>query len=121
VTRIGGLREGRLIARSRPKVKLRLDRYSYVPGVWVSASLGDLSKSTLHLRVGGPRAARGRLTFGLRRDRITGRLGRKRVHLRLSTDVQEALGGLYELRRTLRGRGPGIGRCCFPAQVLPPR
>jgi pimeloyl-ACP methyl ester carboxylesterase len=121
VTRIGGLREGRLIARSRPKVKLRLDRYSYVPGVWVSASLGDLSKGTLHFRVGGSRAARGRLAFRLRRDRITGRLGGKRIHLRLSSDIQEALGGLYELRRALRGRGPGLGRCCYATQVLPPR
>jgi pimeloyl-ACP methyl ester carboxylesterase len=121
VTRIGGLREGRLIARSRPKVKLRLDRYSYVPGVWVSASLGDLSKSTLHLRVGGYRAARGHVTFRLGRDLITGRLGRRRVHLRLSSDIREAVGGLYELRLALRGRGPGLARCCYPAQVLPPR
>jgi pimeloyl-ACP methyl ester carboxylesterase len=121
VTRFGGLRGGRLVARSRPKVKLRLDRYSYVPGVWVSASLGDLSKSTLHLRVGGRRAARGHVTFRLGRDRITGRLGGRRVHLRLSTDIRDAVGGLYELRRALLGHRPALGRCCFPSQVLPPR
>jgi pimeloyl-ACP methyl ester carboxylesterase len=121
VTRIGGLRDGRLIARSRPKVRLRLDRYSYVPGVWVSASLGDLSKSTLHLRVGGSRAARGRITFRLGRDLITGRLGGRRVHLRFSTDVRDAISGLYELRSALRGKRPALGRCCFASQVLPPR
>jgi pimeloyl-ACP methyl ester carboxylesterase len=121
VTRIGGLRNGRLIARSRPKVTLRLDRYSYVPGVWVSASLGDLSKSTLYLRVGGRLAARGRVAFRLRRDLITGRLGGRRVHLRFSTDIRDAVGGLYELRSALRGKRPSLGRCCFPSQVLPPR
>jgi pimeloyl-ACP methyl ester carboxylesterase len=125
VTRIGGLRNGRLVARSRPKVKLRLDRYSYVPGVWVSAALGDLSRKRLHLRVGGPRAARGRVTFAVGRDLITGRVGGRRIHLRLSSDIQEAVGGLYELRRALRGHGydrrQGLGRCCFSSQVLQPR
>jgi pimeloyl-ACP methyl ester carboxylesterase len=120
-TRIGGLRGGRLVARSSPKMSLRLDRYSYVPGVWVSASLGDLSKSTLRLAVGGRRAARGHVTFRLRRDLITGRLGGRRVHLRFSTDIRDAVGGLYELRSVLRARGPGLGRCCFPSQALPPR
>lgn len=121
VFRIGGLRAGRLVARSRPKVRLRLDRYSYVQGVWVSARLGDLSGRRLHLRVGGHRAARGRVTFQLRRDLITGRLGGRRVHLRLTRDIREAVGGLYELRRALRGRGHKLGRCCFTSQVLPPR
>jgi hypothetical protein len=102
-------------------MSLRLDRYSYVPGVWVSASLGDLSKSTLRLAVGGRRAARGHVTFRLRRDLITGRLGGRRVHLRFSTDIRDAVGGLYELRSVLRARGPGLGRCCFPSQALPPR
>ena len=63
VIRIGGLRGGRLVARMRPKAKLRLDRYSYVPGVWVSGRLGDLSAGRLRLRVGGRRAARGRVTL----------------------------------------------------------
>jgi len=121
VVRIGGLRGGRLVARSRPKVSLRLDRYSYVPGVWVSASLGDLSKGSLHLRVGGRRAAPGRVTFRIARDLITGRLGGHRVRLRLSTDIRDAVGGLYELRRALRGHPPALGRCCYSSQVLPPR
>jgi pimeloyl-ACP methyl ester carboxylesterase len=121
VTRIGGLRGGRLVARSRPKMTLRLDRYSYVPGVWVSAELGDLSRRNLHLRVGGRRAAPGRVTLRLKRDLITGRLGGKRVHLRLSSDIGEAIGGLYELRRLRHGGGPALGRCCSASQVLPPR
>jgi pimeloyl-ACP methyl ester carboxylesterase len=121
VTRVGGLRDGRLIARSRPKVSLRLDRYSYVPGVWVSGAFGNLSKSNLRLHVGGSRAAHGTLTFRLGRDLITGRVGGRRVRLRLSTDIREAVGGLYELRRALRGRRPELGRCCSASQVLPSR
>jgi hypothetical protein len=121
VTRIGGLRDGRMVARSRPKVRLRLDRYSYVPGVWVSAALGDLSRPKLHLRVGGSRASHGMVTFDLKRDRIRGRLGGRRVRLRLSTDIRAAVGGLYELRHALRGHRPGLGRCCFASQVVPRR
>jgi pimeloyl-ACP methyl ester carboxylesterase len=120
VYRIGGLRAGRLVARSARKVRLRLDRYSYVRGVWVSARLGNLSRRRLHLRVGGRLAARGRLTLQLRRDLVTGRLGGKRVHLGLSKDTVEAVGGLYQLRRALRAHGRGLGRCCFTSQVLPP-
>ena len=104
-----------------PEVKLRLDRYSYVPGVWVSASLGDLSRSRLRLHVGGRKAARGRIVFRLKRDLITGRLAGRRVRLRLSSDIRDAVGGLYELRRVLRGRRPALGRCCYSSQVLPPR
>ncbi|PWU24471.1 MAG: hypothetical protein C5B48_06200 [Candidatus Rokuibacteriota bacterium] len=121
VLRVGGLRGGRLIARSRPKVELRLDRYSYVPGVWVSASIGSLSKGRLHLRVGGSRAAPGHVVFRLGRDLITGRLGGRRVHLRLSSDIRDAVGGLYQLRGVLRGHRPVLGRCCWSSQVLPPR
>jgi pimeloyl-ACP methyl ester carboxylesterase len=124
VDRIGGLRSGRLIARARPKMRLRLDRYSYVPGVWVSARLGNLSGPRLRLRVGGRLAARGRLTFRPKRDLITGRLGDRRIRLRLTRDIREAVGGLYELRSVLR-RHPGglgrLGRCCYTSQVLRPR
>ncbi len=119
VTQIGGLRGGRLIARTRPKVDLSLDRYSYVPGVWVSAALGDLTGSALRLRVGGSAAARGRVTFRIDRDLITGRLGGRRVRLRLSTDIMDAVNGLFELRRVLRGHAPGAGSCCSASQVLP--
>jgi hypothetical protein len=61
------------------------------------------------------------VTFQLERDLITGRLGGKRVRLRLTRDIREAVGGLYKLRHTLRGRGRKLGRCCFTSQVLPPR
>jgi hypothetical protein len=89
--------------------------------VWVSASLGNLTKSRLHLRVGGSRAASGHVVFRLGRDLITGRLGGRRVRLRLSSDIRDAVGGLYELRRALRGHRPALGRCCWSSQVLPPR
>jgi hypothetical protein len=110
VERIGGLRAGRLIARTRPKVRLRLDRYSYVRGVAVSARLGNLSRSRLRLRVGGRHAAHGRLTFDLHRDRVTGRIGGRRVHLRFTADIGAAVGGLYELRSAPH-RG-ALRRCC---------
>jgi pimeloyl-ACP methyl ester carboxylesterase len=124
VLRLGGLRDGRLVARARPRVSLRLDRYSYVPGVWVSAELGDLSRNRLRLRVGGRSAARGAVTFDLRKDRIRGRLGGRHVRLRLMAEIREAVGGLYVLRRAVRVRGhglPSLGRCCSARQVLPPR
>jgi pimeloyl-ACP methyl ester carboxylesterase len=121
VVRIGGLRNGRLIARTRPKVSLRLDRYSYVPGVEVSADLGDLGRGRLHLRVRGRRAARGHVTFHLKRDLITGRLDGRRLRLRLTREIGEAIGGLYQLRRALRDSGPRLGRCCSAPQVLSPR
>ena len=124
VDRIGGLRSGRMVVRSRPKMRLRLDRYSYVPGVWVSGRLGDLTRPRLHLRVGGRLAARGRLTFELKGDLITGRLGGRRVRLRLTRDIREAVGGLYELRSALRRHPLGLGRlgrCCYTSQLLPPR
>jgi pimeloyl-ACP methyl ester carboxylesterase len=123
VYRIGGLRSGRLIERSRP-MRVRLEQYSYVPGVWVSGRLGDLSGRRLHLRVAGRLAARGRLTFRLKRDLITGRLGGRRIRLRLTREIQEAVGGLYQLRSALRRHPLGLGRlgrCCYTSQLLPPR
>lgn len=120
VVRIGGLRAGRLVARERPRISLRLDRYSYVPGVWVSADLGDLSRKRLHLRVGGRHASRGAITFDLRKNRIRGRLGGHRVRLALMQEIDQAVGGLFVLRSAFRGRV--TGRCCTAAQVLtPPR
>jgi hypothetical protein len=120
VVRIGGLRAGRLVARERPRISLGLDRYSYVPGVWVSADLGDLSRKRLHLRVGGRHASRGAITFDLRKNRIRGRLGGHRVRLALMQEIDEAVGGLFVLRSAFRGSV--TGRCCSAAQVLtPPR
>jgi pimeloyl-ACP methyl ester carboxylesterase len=122
VARIGGLRNGRLVVRYRRRVSLRLDGYSYVRGVSVSAIARDLSRARLRLRVRGRRAARGALTFDLRKDRIRGRLGGRRVRLPLTREIDEAVGGLYVLRRISRGFGRGAGepvRCCLPGQVLP--
>ena len=125
VLRIGGLRAGRLVARSSPRISLKLDRYSYVPGVWVSANLGNLSRSRLRLRIGGRRAARGAVTLDLRKNRIRGRLGGRRVRLPLMQEIDEAVGGLFVLRAEFRRAGQaGIGtparRCCSADQVLPP-
>jgi hypothetical protein len=123
VARIGGLRRGRMIAHIGRQLRARLDRYSYVPGVWVSSRAGRLTRDKLVLRVGGYAGAHGRVTFRLKRDLITGRLGGRRVHLRLGREISQAVGGLYELRRALRAPGaPGrLGRCCYSSQVLPPR
>jgi pimeloyl-ACP methyl ester carboxylesterase len=119
VVRIGGLRSGRLVARYRPKIAVRLDRYSYVPGVWVSARLGDLSRKRLRLRIGGRKAARGSITFDLRKDRIRGRLGHRRVTLPLKREIGDAVGGLYELRSTARAALQAAARrCCSADQVL---
>ena len=120
VVRVGGLRAGRLVAREEPHVSLRLDRYSYVPGVWVSADLGNLQRKRLHLRIGGRHAARGSVTFDLRKNRIRGRIGGRRVHLRLMQEIDQAVGGLYVLRSAYRASS--AGRCCSAGQVLgPPR
>ena len=50
--------------------KIELKRYSYVPGVTISGLITD---KRAELRVGGDRAAHGRLE--LRRNRLVGRLG----------------------------------------------
>jgi pimeloyl-ACP methyl ester carboxylesterase len=94
--RIGGLRGGRLW-------KQDLDRYSYVPGVEISGTLfgipggGKRSKKLsnadfsevfkLRFRVTGNAAARGNLIFDLRKQKVTGRLGGKRVHARFGFEV----------------------------------
>jgi hypothetical protein len=119
VTRIGGLRGGRLVSRSRPHLSLRLDRYAYVPGVAVSGELARLSKrGRLRLRVGGSKAAHGAVTFDLRRDRIRGRLGRRRVRLSLTRDIGEAVSGLFALRRAVRAEGLALRGCCSAAALL---
>ncbi len=119
ITRIGGLRGGRLISRSRPHLSLRLDRYTYVPGVAVSGELARLSKrGRLRLRVRGSRAAHGTVTFDLKRDRIAGRLGHRRLRLSFSRDIGEAVNGLFQLRRVVRARGRALGRCCSPTALL---
>jgi hypothetical protein len=118
LARIGGLRDGRLLVRYEPRVSVRLDRYSYVPGTWVSTHIRKLSRSKVRLRVGGRKAARGRLLFNVRRDRISGRLGGRRVHVNLTRDIEEAVGGLNVLRTAMRASGRATSRCCSASEVL---
>jgi pimeloyl-ACP methyl ester carboxylesterase len=119
VVRFGGLRGGRLIARTRPRVSLRLDRYAYVPGATISGELGHLAKrGRVRLRVGGSKAAQGTVTLDLKHDRITGRLGARRLRLSLTRDIGEAVNGLYQVRAAMRARGRVLGRCCSASQVL---
>jgi pimeloyl-ACP methyl ester carboxylesterase len=72
----GGLRGGRWVQR---RGKLRLARFSLVPGVAVSGTVGA-SRAVGKLRVSGSKASTGRLR--LRAGRVTGRLGGKRVNAR---------------------------------------
>jgi pimeloyl-ACP methyl ester carboxylesterase len=68
-TAVGGLRGGRLLTTEG-----LFQRYSYVPGVWVSGRLNGM------LRVGGPQAAHGtlRVELGLLRGVLEGRRVRER-------------------------------------------
>ena len=78
---IRGLRGGRLVPAAEGVV---LERYSYVPGVWLSgsleyAALTDYGPTRLDgsVRVGGPAASKGALVAGVRlRGTLDGRLVR---------------------------------------------
>jgi pimeloyl-ACP methyl ester carboxylesterase len=74
----GGLRSGRWSAQAS---RLRLERFSLVPGVAVSGLVGDGRHPTGKLTVGGSAALAGRLTLA-RDGTVTGRLGGKRVRAR---------------------------------------
>jgi pimeloyl-ACP methyl ester carboxylesterase len=94
VVRAGGLRGGsfRLAISGedgdpdRLLLKLRLERVEYVPGVEVTGTIRSRGFDTARgrLRVGGRAAARGRLTFRSNGsyERLSGRLGDRRVRLR---------------------------------------
>ncbi len=87
---LGGLRGGRFSATGR------FDRYSYVPGVEITSvtgggGRGDFLSPRMRLRVTGAKAARGLLVFDLRKGRIRGRLGGRRVNAPL--DFGELLFG----------------------------
>lgn len=75
--RLGGLRGGR--ATVSPGGRLTLSRVVYVPGVEVSGTVPLDVGGTQVLRIGGRKAARGRLT--ITPAGITGRLGGRRVSL----------------------------------------
>jgi pimeloyl-ACP methyl ester carboxylesterase len=78
--------------------RLKLRRYSYVPGVVVSGTLGEKRGS---LRVKGASAARGRLVF--RRKRLRGRLGGEPVTLPLSLILRP-----FEEAYAASARGVGV-------------
>jgi pimeloyl-ACP methyl ester carboxylesterase len=80
--RVGGLRGGSIVFGRRT---MMMRRYSVVPGVALSARIGDSRADSgaddpLILRVGGRAAARGSLRIG--EHWVTGRLGGHRVRLR---------------------------------------
>ena len=112
VTRIGGLRGGRALIRGRRE---RLERYSYVPGVAVSAPYSPFRADALRLRVTGRAAARGTLRFDFGRNRIHGHLSGRRIGLRLSRQASRAVRGLYGPRLpSLPGQRRGLARLRTP-------
>jgi pimeloyl-ACP methyl ester carboxylesterase len=102
---IGGLRSGRTRANGA------LDRYSFVPGVAVSEKASRaLFRPVERVRVSGKAAAHGVLVFNTRKNRITGRLGARRIRVRF-------FGQLRQLFRDLDKVAPIVGdsRCCHYA------
>jgi pimeloyl-ACP methyl ester carboxylesterase len=105
--RLGGLRAGRILANGR------LDRYSYVPGFEISTARGEPGggppglRRIERVRVRGRSAARGFLRFDSKRNRVTGRLGRRKIRVRWSRQ-------LVRLFRDLAKQPPPavITRCC---------
>jgi pimeloyl-ACP methyl ester carboxylesterase len=93
--RAGGLRGGTITAT---KGGVRLRRVQYVPGVIVSGTMAD--DGPARLRISGPAAANGRLTFR-QSGRVTGRLGGRRVNLKSARPaaLQDRLPTLEELDR----------------------
>jgi hypothetical protein len=74
----GGLRGGtfRIVGNARVDVH----RYAAIRGVWVS---GSASRGVIRMRVGGPAAAPGQVTLRSG-GRLSGRLGGRRVQVRLA-------------------------------------
>jgi hypothetical protein len=74
----GGLRGGRWAERGR---RVTLTRFTLVPGVTLSGRITNPEgRPTARLRVGGRAGLRG--TLILRRGRLTGRLGGRKVSAR---------------------------------------
>jgi pimeloyl-ACP methyl ester carboxylesterase len=81
---VGGLRSG---WASYSPSSLRLHRYSYIPGVYIS---GTITIGSAVLRITGPAAARGQLRLGPKQQ-LTGSLGGIAVHLaNFNTSVASA-------------------------------
>jgi pimeloyl-ACP methyl ester carboxylesterase len=78
--RAGGLRRGWMRLAD---TGIRLHRVALVPGVRVSGRYVT-EEDEAHVTVAGSRAVRGRLV--IRGRRVTGRLGRRRVHVRVARD-----------------------------------
>lgn len=93
---VGGLRNGSVKVTSLTRLTLRA--YEYIPGVRVSGSFN--SSGTSKVTISGRSAAAGTLT--VRGNRVTGRLGGKRVN---------ASSG----RAALRAFGPGAGGDGLPS------
>jgi pimeloyl-ACP methyl ester carboxylesterase len=75
--RDGGLRGGRVTIDASGRMRLR--DVVYVPGVRISGSVPFATSGTRVLRIGGPRAARGRIT--VTPATISGRVGGRRISL----------------------------------------
>ncbi|MEX0993781.1 MAG: alpha/beta fold hydrolase [Solirubrobacterales bacterium] len=83
VSRIGGLRSGRMLIRFTRHGGLEFDRYAYVPGIEVSGGTPRRGNSAdLRFRVRDKGRLAGRLVFDSRHERIRGRLGGRRFNLR---------------------------------------
>jgi len=98
--RIGGLRGGSI---ALGEDALRMERYSYVPGVTVSMALplgGGRRLASLRLSIGGAAAARGWIRIG--RARIVGRLGGHRVDVDRRRVVSSAAVGSIATARAAR-------------------
>ena len=68
---------GRAIVRVRPRERLRLDRYSYVPGVRISSRTTPDGANVIRLRVRGRAAARGWLSWTSARPGLRPARGRR--------------------------------------------
>ncbi len=79
--RDGGLRGGSVSIR--PSGRMRLRNVVYVPGVTVSGSVPFSTRGSGVLRIGGRRAAHGRISF--RRGIISGRVGGRRIRITVAT------------------------------------
>jgi pimeloyl-ACP methyl ester carboxylesterase len=102
IARGGGLRAGRY--RIDGEGTLVLDGVSYVPGVTVSGRIEELGSRRQHgrLRVSGRAAAPGLLR--IRRERVGGRLGGRRVRMTLGA------GSAVSALAATRDRVPVLGR-----------
>lgn len=104
--RDGGLRGGRVTIASSGRMRLR--NVVYVPGVKISGSVPFAAGGTRVLRIGGDRAAHGRIT--VTPSMISGRVGGRRIRLTAAAARHLARAPeppLDRLRRSFRLRHAG--------------